>query len=47
MTYQQRIIGCVVCMIVGFFLSMGSIFRLDYVIVALHVYMNHGSDCFN
>ena len=27
MTYQQRIIGCVCCMLLGFFLSMGSLFR--------------------
>jgi hypothetical protein len=28
MTYQQRIIGCVSCMLLGFFLSLGSLFRL-------------------
>lgn len=28
MTYQQRLIGCVACLIIGFFLSLGSVFRL-------------------
>ena len=28
LTYQQRIIGCVVCQVVGFLISMGSVLRL-------------------
>jgi hypothetical protein len=28
MTWQQRIYGCAICMVIGFCLSMGSLFRL-------------------
>lgn len=28
LTFQQRIIGCLSCLVIGFFLSMGSTFRL-------------------
>lgn len=38
LTYQQRIIGCLVMMLIGFILSMGSLSRSEInIIIPLHI----------